>query len=83
MENNNTLMNKRKYQASDKQFAYAKSYVGVGVLVNHLKDQINGEMDPYKKQNVKLMNIINAAEKGHSLLLNTMQNINTEMSSKL
>ena len=36
-------------------------------------------MEPYKKQNKQLMSIIGAAEKGHNLLLNTMQSINSEI----
>ena len=44
-----------------------------------LKAKINQEMEPYKKQNKQLMSIIGAAEKGHNLLLNTMQNINSEI----
>ena len=40
-------------------------------------------MDPYKKQNKALMNIINAAEKGHNMLLSTMKNINSEISNNL
>ena len=43
------------------------------------KAKINQEMEPYKKQNKQLMSIIGAAEKGHNLLLNTMQNINSEI----
>merc|ERR1712131_465093 len=41
--------------------------------------KINQEMEPYKKQNKQLMSIIGAAEKGHNLLLNTMQSINSEI----
>merc|ERR1712131_413953 len=41
--------------------------------------KINQEMEPYKKQNKQLMSIIGAAEKGHNLLLNTMQNINSKI----
>ena len=44
-----------------------------------LKAKINQEMEPYKKQNKQLMSIIGAAEKGHNLLLNTMQSINSEI----
>merc|ERR1719310_463882 len=41
--------------------------------------KINQEMEPFKKQNKQLMSIIGAAEKGHNLLLNTMQSINSEI----
>lgn len=34
---------------------------------------------PTKKENQMLMNIIQAAEKGHNMLLSTMQNINKEI----
>lgn len=44
---------------------------------------MNEEMSPTKKQNNHLMGIINAAEKGHNLLLNTMQNINNEIAGSL
>ncbi|CBY18462.1 unnamed protein product [Oikopleura dioica] len=39
------------------------------------------EMDPLKTANRQLMNIIQAAEKGHNLLLNTMTEINNEIGS--
>ena len=44
---------------------------------------MNEEMAPTKKQNSHLMGIIGAAEKGHNLLLNTMQNINNEIAGSL
>ena len=47
------------------------------------KAEINKTMEPYKKQNKMLMGIINAAEKGHNMLLSTMQNINNEISGNL
>ena len=40
-------------------------------------------MEPFKKQNKMLMNIIGAAEKGHNMLLSTMQSINSEISGNL
>ena len=50
---------------------------------NNLNFQMNEEMAPTKKQNAQLMNIINAAEKGHNLLLNTMQTINNDIAGQL
>ena len=47
--------------------------------LKYKKAKINQEMEPYKKQNKQLMSIIGAAEKGHNLLLNTMQSINSEI----
>ena len=44
---------------------------------------MNDEMAPTKKQNAQLMGIINAAEKGHNLLLNTMQTINNDIAGSL
>ncbi|CAG5089382.1 Oidioi.mRNA.OKI2018_I69.PAR.g12195.t1.cds [Oikopleura dioica] len=41
----------------------------------------NVEMEPLKTANRQLMNIIQAAEKGHNLLLNTMTEINKEIGS--
>ena len=46
-------------------------------------NKMNEEMAPTKKQNSHLMGIIGAAEKGHNLLLNTMQNINNEIAGSL
>ena len=45
--------------------------------------EINRDMEPFKKQNKMLMNIIGAAEKGHNMLLSTMQSINSEISGNL
>ena len=41
------------------------------------------ELAPFKKQNAMLMNIIQAAEKGHNMLLGTMTDINKEISGTL
>ena len=45
--------------------------------------KMNLEMEPTKKENKHLMGIIGAAEKGHNLLLNTMQDINKNISGQM
>ena len=55
----------------------------VRIVYEPSKAEINKTMEPYKKQNKMLMGIINAAEKGHNMLLSTMQNINNEISGNL
>jgi len=49
-------------------------------------DELNdmkAKLDPYKKQNAMLMNIIQAAEKGHNMLLGTMSDINKEIAGTM
>ena len=41
------------------------------------------KFEPYKKQNAMLMNIIQAAEKGHNMLMTTMSDINKEIAGTL
>ena len=43
--------------------------------------EANVSMEPLKKANSQLMNIIRAAETGHNLLLTTMTEINKEIGS--
>ena len=44
---------------------------------------MKSKFEPYKKQNAMLMNIIQAAEKGHNMLLGTMSDINKEIAGTL
>ena len=49
---------------------------------DELRD-MRSKLDPYKKQNAMLMNIIQAAEKGHNMLLHTMSDINKEIAGTM